>query len=69
MPEFEDIREQLREARDQREAAANDVRAARERLRRIASEEAELNASLIRTTADTSRRADVCRKNAKARRP
>jgi hypothetical protein len=43
MPEFEDIREQLRQTRDERNAAADAVRAARERLRRLTNAEAELN--------------------------
>jgi hypothetical protein len=41
MPEFENIREQLRQARDERNAAADKVRAARERLRRVANQQAE----------------------------
>lgn len=42
MPEFEDIRQRLRQTREERTAAVNEVRGARERLRRIRNEEAEL---------------------------
>jgi hypothetical protein len=43
MPEFEHIRERLQQTRDERNAAADAMRAARERLRRLTNAEAELN--------------------------